>query len=83
MYYINITRNLLEGRYEMSIVAENAKKLINEKGLKQQAVAKKAGYKYGSFNSMLNGRKIITSDDIWKLSKVLETTPNYLLGFTK
>ena len=53
----------------MSIVAENAKRLIYEKGLKQQAVAKKAGYKYNSFNSMLNGRKVITSDDVCKLSE--------------
>lgn len=65
----------------MSIVMDNARKLIEEKGLKQTAVAKKAGYQYNTFNNMLNGRRIVTSEDVYKLAIALETTPNYLFGF--
>lgn len=63
-----------------SIIGENIKEIIEKKGYKQIAVARMAGYKASIFNNLLNGRKIITDDDIIKISKCLEVTPNVLFG---
>ncbi len=43
----------------MNIVAENTKKIIKAKGLKNKAVAHKADYTEQQFSSILNGRRII------------------------
>lgn len=40
-------------------VSKNIKRIIEEKGLKQIAVANKAGYGENMFSSMLKGRKLI------------------------
>jgi transcriptional regulator with XRE-family HTH domain len=61
-----------------SIVAMNAKQIIKKKKLLQTAVAEKAGFDYRTFNSMLNGRKIITANDILPIAKALGVTPNDL-----
>lgn len=63
---------------KITIVAKNAKRIIDNKGLKQLAVAKRMGIEYRTFNNMLNGRKIITADDVELLVKALEITPNDL-----
>lgn len=60
------------------IVAPAIKKLINERGLKQYAVAKKAGYTKQQFNNMLNRRRVITDADIYKITCALGVTPNDL-----
>lgn len=39
-------------------------KIIDEKCLKQSAVARAAGYDPEEFNALLRGRKILTSDDV-------------------
>ena len=39
-----------------SIIARNIKRIIEESGYKQAAIAKKAGYTPGMFSNMLNGR---------------------------
>ena len=39
-----------------SIIARNIKRIIEESGYKQAAIAKKAGYTPGLFSNMLNGR---------------------------
>ena len=56
----------------MSVVALNVKRIINEKGYKQGAIAKKAGYNEKTFSNMLNGRKIISEQDIVTLITILE-----------
>ncbi len=63
---------------KQSIVAKNAKMIIKEKCLKQNAVGEKAGYSQGQFNNLLNGRKTIAVEDVLKLCEVLEVTPNKL-----
>jgi len=63
----------------MSNFAINTKRIINERGLKQCAVARMAGYTTQRLNNMLNGRKVITEQDIVILSGLLEVTPNDLL----
>ena len=40
----------------MSVIAENTRRIINERGLKQCAVARKAGYKGKTFYNLLSGR---------------------------
>ncbi len=66
----------------MSIVADNTKNIIRAKGLKNKAVAERAGYTEQKFSSMLNGRKVIESMDILRIAKALEVTPNDLFGIS-
>lgn len=47
-----------------STIAKNVQKMIRQKGVKQYVVAKMAGYSEKSFSNMLNGRKLITDNDI-------------------
>lgn len=61
-------------------VAENIAKIISEAGLKQLAIAEKAGFGVQEFNDMLNGRKLIKMCDVLKIAKALGVTPNDLYG---
>lgn len=69
-----------------SIVAANIRSIIKKSGLKQYAVAEKAGYTGKAFSDMLNGRKTITAEHITPIAKSLSSltntavTPNDLLG---
>lgn len=45
-------------------------KIIDEKCLKQSAVARAAGYDPKKFNALLRGRKILTSDDVVPILRV-------------
>ena len=65
---------------DKSIIISNIRQIIKNKGMTQMAVSVKAGYDYNSFNNMLNGRKLITSEDIIKLTPVLGVTPNDLFA---
>ena len=60
----------------------NIVRIINEKGMKQCAVAEKAGYSKQQFNAMLTGRKIITDVDIYKITSALNVDANDLFGIT-
>lgn len=63
-------------------VADNIAKIIYNLGLKQVAVARKAGYGAQEFSDMLNGRKLIKSRDIEIIANALNVTPNELYGIT-
>ena len=67
----------------LSIVAENTRNIIKAKGLKNKAVAEKAGYSEQKFSRMLNGQKVIESSDILRISNALDVTPNDLFGINK
>lgn len=54
-----------------SIVAVRLKEIINQKGLKQTAIAINAGFTPQELNDMLNGRRIIRAVDISAILKVL------------
>ena len=58
-------------------VSDMIYKVINEKCLKQSAVAV---YDPKIFNAMLRGRKRMTSDDVVPICKALGVTPNELFG---
>lgn len=64
-----------------SEIANNVKEIIKRKGLKQKAVAERAGYNPSIFNNMLNGRKIITDVDINPIAKALDVDPNTIFGY--
>lgn len=63
-------------------VADNIMRIINASGLKQLAVAKKAGYGAQAFSDMLNGRKLIRPCDISAIAEALDVEPNELFGIT-
>lgn len=46
-------------------------KIIDEKCLKQSAVARAAGYDPKKFNALLRGRKKMTSEDVVPICKAL------------
>ncbi|MCI9267310.1 helix-turn-helix transcriptional regulator [Oscillospiraceae bacterium 44-5] len=49
----------------------NISNVIKERGMKNNAVAKMAGYSVQQFSAMLNGRKIIKPCDILAISDAL------------
>ena len=63
-----------------SYIAQNVRQIISERGLKQKAVAAKAGYSEGKFNNMLTGRKVITDFDVINIANALNVTPNELFS---
>ena len=65
---------------KMSIVMTNVRRIICERGLKQCAVANKAGYTYQQFNNLMNDRKVVTDEDVVRLTSALDVTPNELFG---
>ena len=67
----------------MSIVAENTRNIIKARGLKNKAVAERAGYTEQKLSRMLNGQKVIESADILRISNALDVTPNELFGINK
>lgn len=60
------------------VLPRNILKIINSRGLKQGAVADKAGYSKQQFSDMLNGRKIIKPCDALAIAKTLGVTMNDL-----
>lgn len=62
----------------MSIVAMNAKLIMERRGLRQGYVAAAAGYDCKKFSNMMCGRKVITDEDVFKISKALNVPPNEL-----
>lgn len=65
------------------VVPENIKKIIKDKGFKQGAVAKKAGYTEQEFSDMLCGRRLIKVVDIQNIANALEVYTNRLFGVIK
>lgn len=63
-----------------SVVPENVNRIIESRGLKQNAVANAAGYTPQHLSYMLNGRKIIKPCDILALSEALGVSVNDLFG---
>lgn len=76
IFYI-IRKEKSTGGEKLAIVADNApipenlSRIIKERGLKQSAVAERAGYSKQQFTDMLNGRKIIKSCDAMAIANAL------------
>lgn len=61
-------------------VAEITAKIIRERGLKNKAVAEKAGYSEQMLSDMLNGRKLIRIVDAIRIRDALGIDTNTLFG---
>lgn len=62
----------------VSIVAQNARRIMAERGLKHGAIAKRAGYNENQFSAIMNGRRTIRDTDVSAIANALEVTPNEL-----
>lgn len=65
-----------------SAIAENTKRIIELRGLKQRVVAERAGFSVQQFSALLNHRKVIKDTDVVAIARALEVTPNDLFGDT-
>lgn len=65
----------------ISLIAANTKRIIADKGLKQRAVAAKAGFSEKQFSALMTGRRIIKDVDVMAIAIALDTTPNDLFGY--
>lgn len=61
-------------------VADNTKRIIEGRGLKQRVVAERAGFSIQQFSALLNHRKVIKDVDIIAIANALDVTPNDLFG---
>lgn len=61
-------------------IIENTRRIINRKGLKNRAVAERAGLSDKQFSALLNHRRIIKDIDVIAIANALEVTPNELFG---
>ena len=75
-----VPRNLRKRGGNVSVVVPYIRAIIKQKGLKNKAVAEKAGYTEQEFSNMLNERKIVNSDDVLRVATALDVTPNDLFG---
>ncbi len=62
----------------MNRVANNIRRIINERGIKQKKAAELCGYSQQSFSSMLNERKLIKTEDVIAICNGLGVMPNDL-----
>lgn len=59
-------------------IASNIQRIISEKGLKQVAVATRAGFSPSGFSAMVRGRKLIKPCDVNNIARALEVPVNEL-----
>ena len=62
----------------MSTIANNVRRIIRQRGLKQCAVAAMAGYDARRFSSLLRGKRSMTDEDVHAIARALSVTPNEL-----
>ena len=67
----------------MQSFAKGTKLYIRKLGIKQKVIAERAGYSIQQFSNMLNGRKLISATDVWRISQALGVTPNDLFGIER
>lgn len=63
-----------------SVTADNIKKIIARRGLKQKVEAELAGFSVQQFSALLNHRKVIKDVDVAAIARALEVMPNELFG---
>lgn len=62
-------------------IGERVKKLRTEKGMTQEELAGRLGYKSKSSVTHIENGRDIPRSMIVKLADILETTPSYLMGW--
>lgn len=60
-------------------VYEKVRAYIDENGLKQVAVAEKAGIPKNTFNAILNGKRTLYADDFRAICLALNTSPELFI----
>lgn len=55
-------------------------RIINERGMKQKAVAERSGMTEQQFTAIIKGRKLLNPVDIVAISKALDVQPNDLFS---
>lgn len=60
-------------------VYEKVRSYIDENGLKQVAVAEKAGIPKTTFNAILNGKRILYADDLRAICLALNVSPELFI----
>lgn len=63
-----------------SVIADNTRRIIAEKGLKKRVVAKRAGFSEQQFSAILNKRRIVKDVDVIAIAQALDVTPNELFA---
>lgn len=56
-------------------VYEKVRAYLDENGLKQKAVAQKAGISNVTFNAILNGKRTLYADDLRAICLALDVSP--------
>ena len=62
-------------------IVQNIRKIIKERGLKQNFVANRAGFTPQEFNNILCSRQLLKTESIVNLCNALDITPNELFMF--
>jgi len=62
----------------MSVVGASIKRIIDESGFEQKAIAQRASYDEKKFSNMLAGREDMLVSDIVRLALVLDVSANDL-----
>ena len=62
-------------------VYENIRAYLEENGLKQVAVAEKAGIPKATFNAILNGKRTLYAEDLRAICLALNVCPELFLEF--
>ena len=60
-------------------VYENVRAYLEEKGIKQNAIARKCDISAPIFNAIMTGRRKLYAEDLRKICSALEVSPEILL----
>lgn len=63
-------------------IADNTRRIITERGLKNRAVAERAGFSENQFSAILNKRRVVRDIDVIAIARALGVTPNELFAGT-
>lgn len=63
-------------------IADNTRRIITERGLKNRAVAERAGFSENQFSAILNKRRVVRDIDVIAIAHALGVTPNELFADT-
>lgn len=61
-------------------IADNTRRIIAERGLKNRAVAERAGFSENQFSAILNKRRVVRDIDVIAIAQALGVTPNELFA---
>lgn len=60
-------------------VYQKVRNYIDEKGIKQVAVAQKAGISTATFNAIMNGKRTLYADDLREICIALDVSPEMFI----